>query len=58
MNSDPIYSFRRQTWLCIATELSLPTQWVKTEKVQQWKKSKPPAIDKRPTVFVLRGFQS
>ncbi len=45
-----------KTWLSVAAELTLPTQWVKTEKVAQWKKAKPPALDKRPTVFCIRGF--
>ena len=43
-----------QTWLCVASELTLPTQSVTTKKVQEWKKNKPPVLDKRPTVFLLR----
>lgn len=45
-----------KTWLSLAVELTLPTEWVKTEKVAAWKKIKPPALDKRPTVFSIRAF--
>lgn len=47
-----------KTWLCVATDITLPTEAVFTKKVEQWKKIKPPSIDKRPTVFVLRSYAS
>lgn len=45
-----------KTWLSVAVELTLPTEWVKTDKVVHWKKSLPPALKDRPTVFALRAF--
>jgi 16S rRNA (cytidine1402-2'-O)-methyltransferase len=42
------------TWVCIASDLTLPTQWVQTQKIKEWKKGAIPDIDKRPAVFVLR----
>ena len=41
------------TRLCIATDLTLPSESVRTLTVQQWKKQTPPEIERRPTVFLL-----
>ena len=41
------------TRLCIATDLTLPSETVRTLTVQQWKKQTPPEIERRPTVFLL-----
>ena len=46
---------RPETWLCVAADLTLPTQWVMTLPVSAWKKQGAPAIDKRPAVFVMRS---
>ncbi len=43
---------RPQTKLCIACDLTLPTQWIKTLTVSQWKKETV-SLHKRPTVFLL-----
>lgn len=45
----------RKTWLCVATDITLSTESVFTKRVDEWKKIKPPPLDKRPTVFVLRA---
>ncbi len=42
------------TLLCIATDISLPSEFIKTKTVAEWKKQKP-QIQKRPTVFVLQA---
>jgi len=52
-----INNLEEKTWVCVATDVSLPTESVVTKRVQEWKKSKPPVIDKRPTVFLLRGLE-
>jgi len=39
--------------LCIATDISLPTQFIKTKKIEEWAKIKRPDLHKRPTVFLL-----
>lgn len=46
-------SCRPDTRVCIATDLTLPTETVETRKVAEWRKGASPAIDRRPTVFLL-----
>jgi 16S rRNA (cytidine1402-2'-O)-methyltransferase len=43
---------REDTLLCLATDLTLPTESVCTRAIADWKK-KPPAVNRRPTVFLL-----
>ncbi len=38
--------------LCIAADLSLDTEWIRSMPVQEWKKQKP-ELHKRPAVFLL-----
>jgi 16S rRNA (cytidine1402-2'-O)-methyltransferase len=40
------------TRLCLATDLTLPGETVITRPIEQWRRE-PPAIDRRPTVFLL-----
>lgn len=40
------------TLLCIATDLTLPGESIATRTIAEWKKQ-PPALDRRPTVFLL-----
>ncbi len=42
-----------QTRLCIAADLTLETEFVKTKTIAMWKKSIPD-INKRPTIFLLQ----
>jgi len=41
-----------RTRLCIAVDLTLPTEEIRTKSAAEWKKA-PPAIGKRPAVFLL-----
>ena len=41
------------TRLTVATDLTLPSESVRTLSVQAWKKKTPPEIERRPTVFLL-----
>ena len=41
------------TRLCIATDLTLPGESIRTRSVAHWKKQTPPDIERRPTVFLL-----
>jgi 16S rRNA (cytidine1402-2'-O)-methyltransferase len=41
-----------RTRLCIAADLTLPTESVQTKTIAEWKKA-PPEIGKRPAVFLL-----
>ena len=43
---------RTSTKLCIAADLTLDTQFIKTKSISEWKKSVP-VIGKRPCVFVI-----
>jgi 16S rRNA (cytidine1402-2'-O)-methyltransferase len=44
-----------QTWLCLACDLTLPSQFVQTKQIKDWKRAQPPNLNKHPTVFVLRS---
>ncbi len=44
---------RPQTRLCLATDLSLGSEQIRMQCVADWKTSPLPALDKRPTVFLL-----
>lgn len=45
------------TLVCVATDLTLPSESIATRKASEWKKllasGKPPAFQKKPTVFLL-----
>lgn len=42
------------TRLCVATDISLPTEFILTQSVQEWKRYKTD-IHKRPTVFIVQA---
>jgi 16S rRNA (cytidine1402-2'-O)-methyltransferase len=50
--SDLLQQLSPSTRLCVAADLTLPTQFVKTDTVAGWRKSSP-VIGKRPCVFIL-----
>jgi 16S rRNA (cytidine1402-2'-O)-methyltransferase len=41
-----------ETMLCIACDLTLPTEYIRTFSIQEWKK-KMPDLNKRPGIFLL-----
>ncbi len=41
------------TRLCLATDISLGSESIATHRIIEWKKRATPALDKRPTVFLL-----
>ncbi len=41
------------TRLCIACDITLPTEFIRTATVNDWKKSKSPELHKRPAVFLI-----
>jgi 16S rRNA (cytidine1402-2'-O)-methyltransferase len=43
------------TRLCLATDLGLPSESVATHEIHGWRKLPVPALDRRPTVFLLLG---
>ena len=51
---DIVSTCRDHTLLCIAADISLATETIKTKTVREWK-GKLPDIHKRPAVFLLSG---
>lgn len=43
--------------LCLATELTLPTETILTRTIAAWR-TKPPDLNRRPTVFLLYGDEN
>jgi 16S rRNA (cytidine1402-2'-O)-methyltransferase len=43
---------RADTWLCVASDLTLPTESVHTRRIKEWRAA-PPEIGRRPSVFLL-----
>jgi len=43
------------TRLCIAANITLPGEWIRTRTVQAWRKQPPPDLNKQPAVFILQG---
>lgn len=43
--------------LCLATDLTAPSEIIQTKSIKDWKGARKPAIHKRPTVFILGMMQ-
>lgn len=43
-----------QTRICVACDITLPTEYIKTTTVEQWKKRKVD-LHKRPTLFIIQA---
>jgi len=41
------------TQLCIAADITLPTEYIKTKEVKNWKHEKPD-LHKRPAIFIIQ----
>lgn len=52
--SDMLSMCRPTTRICIAADITLPTAFIRTKSVAEWKREIP-TIGKRPCVFVLQG---
>lgn len=46
---------RPQTQLCVATDITLPGEQIRTCSIAQWKLQPPPLLNKRPSLFLLLG---
>lgn len=49
---DMLQILNPQTRLCIACDISLPTEFIQTKSIALWKKSKPD-LHKRPCIFII-----
>lgn len=47
-------SLRPDTQLCVATDLTLPTEYIRTQSIAGWKKTRVD-LNKRPTLFILQA---
>lgn len=41
-----------ETTLCIAADITLPTEFIKTKKIAEWRKNRP-TVNDRPAVFII-----
>ncbi|MFJ1378051.1 SAM-dependent methyltransferase [Capnocytophaga canimorsus] len=52
MLADLLQTLQPNTLLCIASDITLPTETIKTQTISQWKKVKVD-FQKRPTIFII-----
>jgi 16S rRNA (cytidine1402-2'-O)-methyltransferase len=50
---DILQSLQNATRLCIATDITLPTEFIKTLSINDWKKTKVD-LHNRPTIFIIQ----
>lgn len=43
------------SYLCVACDITLESEYIKTLPISQWKKVKNPDLHKRPTIFIIHG---
>jgi len=46
-------SCRPETRLCIATDITLDSEFIEAKEIGEWSKKKVPDLHKRPTIFIL-----
>lgn len=46
---------RPKTQLCLATDITLPSELIQTRSIAHWKSHQTPQINKRPSLFLLLG---
>ena len=46
---------RPETLLCVATDITLPGEQIRTRSIAQWKSQPAPQLNKRPSLFLLLG---
>lgn len=51
--ADVLQVCRGATRLCIAADLTGPTEWIRMDRVDAWRAKPPEAIGKRPAIFLL-----
>lgn len=49
---DLVQTLQPNTHLCIAADITLPTEFIKTQRIADWKKMKVD-LDKRPAIFII-----
>lgn len=46
-------TLRPQTLLCIASDITAPTQYIRTQSIAKWRTTTPPDIHKHPAIFLI-----
>jgi len=46
---------RPETLLCVATDITMPSEQIQTRSIAQWKSQPIPQLNKRPSLFLLLG---
>jgi 16S rRNA (cytidine1402-2'-O)-methyltransferase len=49
---DLVQLLQPNTLLCVACDITLPTEYIKTKTIQEWKKEKAD-VHNRPCIFIL-----
>lgn len=52
--SDMLKTLNQNTSICIACDITMPTEFIKTRTVSDWKKELP-ELHKRPAIFIVQG---
>jgi 16S rRNA (cytidine1402-2'-O)-methyltransferase len=56
MLADLLQVLQPSTMLCIATDITLESEYIRTLSVKEWKNTAKPNLHKRPTIFILHKF--
>lgn len=52
--ADAVATLHPETRLCVACDLTLPTQWIKSQRIADWRKmGELPGLKKRPALFII-----
>jgi 16S rRNA (cytidine1402-2'-O)-methyltransferase len=50
---DLVKNLHPSTWLCVAWDLTLPTQGIVSQPIAHWKKGSLPNLEKKPAIFLV-----
>lgn len=53
MLKDMLQHLQPNTRLCIAADMTAPTEWVVTKTIKEWRQSTIPSLHKRPVIFLI-----
>lgn len=48
-----LQTLQAETRLTIAMDLTAPTEWIRTLRVAEWRKTKMPELNKRPAIWII-----
>jgi 16S rRNA (cytidine1402-2'-O)-methyltransferase len=51
--ADLLKNLSPETLLCVASDITLPSEFIKTKSVFSWKNDELPVLNKRPTIFLF-----